>query len=63
MKKLCRKTYIFKQSSVPTELKALAAMECLTIPETIEKIMRFYKTTRKIDELQKSKKGAEVEND
>ena len=59
MKDYFSKNYRFKDESVHFELKRLSVLEEITIPEMIDKLLRYYKTTRKIDELQKSKKGAD----
>ena len=53
------KNYRFKDEKTHTELKELAASEKLSIPEMIEKLMNYYTHVRKIEEIQKSKKGAD----
>ena len=53
------KNYRFKDEKTHTELKELAASENLIITDMLDKLLRFYKITRKIDELQKSKNGAD----
>ena len=53
------KNYRYKDSSIHDNLKTLAASEKLSIPEMIEKLMNYYTHVRKIEEIQKSKKGAD----